>query len=233
MEAVMITEHIQAETERTDDARLIDRRRMLTAFAATAAGVVGAMALPGAAVASTGDVVHAGQVANGSATDAGLVGQNPNRGGGVGVYGAGISGDGVVGYSEGVNKSGVWGKDIASGGAGITGDGTLAGVVGRTPSADGFGVIAEGGVGSALKVSGKAVFTRSGIAAFPKKKNYILITVPGGLTTGVSRIIATMQGSPGSNTWIAYACRNSASTIKVRLNKKSSKSTTVAWMVFD
>jgi hypothetical protein len=57
--------------------------------------------------------------------------------------------------------------------------------------------------------------------------------VPGGLTTRVSKIFATIPRSPGDGVWIAYAAESSSSTIKIRLNKKSSKKTTVAWRVID
>jgi hypothetical protein len=232
MEDPMITEREPEEIQEPDDTQLMDRRRMLTAFAATAAGVVGAMALPTVAAAATGDAVHSGSVSDASLSDPGLWGRNWNLSGGVGVLAESHSGDAIVGYSEGVNKSGIWAKNVATGGAGVTGDGAVAGVVGRTPAAAGYGVLAIGGAGGALKVDGKATFTRSGVASFPKKKTYITIAVPGGLS-GTPKFLVTMQGSPGDGVFIAYASKNSTTTIKVRLNKKSTKSTTVAWMVLD
>jgi hypothetical protein len=236
MEDDMIKSTNEESIEPAEDTQPLDRRAMLTALAASAAGVAGMLAMPGVAVAATGDPVNSGAWADSNTPAAGLKGRNwnfaPNAGNG--VVGHSRMADGVVGYSEGVAKSGVYGLSAAVGvgGAGVTGDGTLMGVHGRT--ATGVGVHAESlaEAATALKVTGKATFTRSGVASFPKKKTYITITVPGGLS-GTPKFLVTMQGSPGDGIYVAYASKNSTTTIKVRLNKKSTKSTTVAWMVLD
>jgi hypothetical protein len=234
MEAVMITERIKGQIQETDEERKLDRRGMLTAMAVTAAGLVGAAALPTTALAAHGDPVSVGVAGNGAANETALWGKNVNAGyWSIGVLGESKQSDGIRAMSEAPGLSGLWAKNVAVGGVGATADGALAGLVGRTPLATGYGVIALGGVGKALKVDGKATFTRSGIATFPKKKNVITVTVPGDLTTGVSMILATMQGSPGDGVYISYAGKNTASTIKIRLNKKSTKKTTVAWFVID
>jgi hypothetical protein len=221
----MITERTEDQVQKTDESPTLDRRGMLTAMAVTAAGIVGAAALPSTALA-------VGTPSDGTGTDPGVWGRNLNTGGGLGVKGEAVSGDGVVGYSSGNTKSGVYGSNMAGvGGIGVTGDGAVKGVHGRTTV--GIGVHGESTSGTALLVSGKAQFSRSGVTTFPKKKNYITVTVPGGLTTGVTKIFATMQGSPGDGVWIAYASKSSAATIKIRLNKKSTKKTTVAWWVID
>ncbi len=221
----MITERTEDQAQKADEAPTLDRRGMLTAMAVTAAGIVGAAALPSTALAVASPTL-------GTGTEPGAWGGNANAGGGVGVRGDSVTGDGVVGYSSGLAKSGVYGNNTTGmGGIGVTGDGAVKGVHGRTTV--GIGVHGESATGTALLVSGKAQFSRSGLTPFPKKKNSIIVTVPGGLTTGFSKIFATMQGSPGDGVYIAYAAKNTTSTIKIRLNKKSTKASNVAWWVID
>lgn len=105
--------------EKAESKNLMDRRSAITTAAAAAAGVLGAMAAPTIAAAATGDVVNVGQLREATGTDPGVWATSPG-------------GDGVVGWSGGVNKSGVWGSNTdGDGGAGVTGDGKIAGVVGR------------------------------------------------------------------------------------------------------
>lgn len=205
---------------------------------------------------TTGDGVFG--EATGVATS-GVYGENWNAygvkgGGATGVWGFSTTGDGVYGATTAVAKSGVYGQNWSaygvkgSGATGVWGFSTTGdGVLGETEAADRSAVYAEHkgaahgyavyakcpAVGKALKVDGKMSFTRSGVSTFPRRKSSIYITVPGGLVSGVSKVMATMQGSAGSGVYISYACRNNATTIKVRLNKKSTRRTKVAWMVID
>jgi hypothetical protein len=51
--------------------------------------------------------------------------------------------------------------------------------------------------------------------------------------TGTSKFVVTLQKPAGSGVYVQYAIKSGASTFKVYLNKKSSKSSAVAWMVLD
>ena len=58
-------------------------------------------------------------------------------------------------------------------------------------SASGVGVEADSATGAALKVQGKAVFSRSGIVTVPAGKNFRTVTLAG--VTAASMILATSQ----------------------------------------
>jgi hypothetical protein len=217
--------------------KLMDRRGMLTAAAAAAAGVIGTMVMPRAAIAATGDAVTAGNVATGTTTAPGLWGSSPD---GVGVIGESAGYDGVQGHSTGVGYSGVWGRSTASGGAGVTGDGPGYGVHGRSTaglavrgaSTSGTGVSAESTDGTALSVVGKATFSRSGKVSVARKKSSIVVSVPSGVST-TAMILVTLQGDPGSGVYVKFAKRWSATSIKIYFNKKSTRASSIVWMILD
>jgi len=99
--------------------------------------------------------------------------------------------------------------------------------------------LATGGVfgaeqGTALRVNGRARFSRSGRALVPKGRSYVDITVPGGLSSSTSSVLATIQGySAGAA--VAGVRPNYPSTGKARiyLTRIASKtaSTPVGWLV--
>jgi hypothetical protein len=230
--------HEDQSIDESADPKLMDRRGMLTAAAAAAAGLIGTMVMPAAAMAATGDAVTAGNVATGSTTAPGLWGRSTS--GGVGVIGESTLYDGVQGFSSGVGASGVWGRSDASGGAGVTGDGPGYGLHGRSTaglgvrgaSTTGTGVSAESTSGAALSVVGKATFSRSGKATLARKKSSIIVPVASGVST-TAMILVTLQGEAGSGVYVKYAKRYSATTIKIQLNKKSTKASSIAWMILD
>jgi hypothetical protein len=230
--------HEDPSIDESADPKLMDRRGMLTAAAAAAAGLIGTMVMPAAAMAATGDAVTAGNVATGSTTDPGLWGRNTT--GGVGVIAESTGYDAVQGFSSGVGASGVWGRSTASGGAGVTGDGpgyglhgrSTAGIGARGASTTGTGVSAESTSGTALGVIGKASFSRSGKVSLARRKSSIVVPVASGVSTS-AMILVTLQGDAGSGVYVKYARRWSATSIKIQLNKKSIKASSIAWMILD
>jgi hypothetical protein len=86
--------------------------------------------------------------------------------------------------------------------------------------------------GTALKVQGRASFTRSGKATVAKKHSTLTVTVPSIIET-TSMILVTLQGSGGSGVWLKYAKRVDATHFKVVLNKKTKSAVDFAWMIVD
>jgi hypothetical protein len=124
----------------------------------------------------------------------------------------------VLGFS-GVHDKTLWPKGREN-----------TGVLGISPS--GTGVAAESARGTALRVTGRAAFTRSGRAAVPKRRAYVDVVVPGGLTSR-SIVQATLQTlRPGIH--VAAAVPNPA-TGKVRITLSGvasrTRATSVAWIV--
>jgi len=243
-----------AREKRASEAGVIDRRTMITTAGAVVAGVVGVLALPQVATASTGDPVYAGHTADASGSDPGIYVRNmTDPFGAPGIIGESQSADGVQGFSHGLVDSGVWGKSYGADGAGVIGDGEGVGVAGRSTGGNGvvgttggsaaYGVFGmntgSSGVGvcaransggTALLVQGRASFTRSGVASVAKNRNYVTIRVSDGLTTS-SQFLVTLQGNAGSGVGVAYATRTGATTFRAYFTKKTTKSASVGWMV--
>jgi hypothetical protein len=127
----------------------------------------------------------------------------------VGVKGESVNGDGMVAYSDGVNKSGIWAKNIAAGGAGVTGDGNIAGVLGRTTTGHGLSGWSTaagkaGAYGYNANATGQGVFGQStkGIGVLAQSNTGTALKVMGKTTF--------------SRTGIAYISKGKSSvTIKV------------------
>jgi hypothetical protein len=162
---------------------------------------------------------------------------------GYGVFGTSTSSSkpATVGHSEG-NSTGLLG--FSSGPAmilaalaktGVYGyaaqDATAVGVKGESTA--GTGVLATATTGTALQVAGKAKFSRSGRATVLKGRNYVDITVDGGLTVN-SMVHATLQ-TYRSGVAIAAVRKNYPSTGKARIYLTKVASTTastyVGWFV--
>lgn len=137
---------------------------------------------------------------------------------GQGVAGVATTGDGVLGQA--VGGRGV--RGVATTGQGVAGEATT-----------GIGVKAVATTGVALDVAGRAMFSRSGKASIPINKDYVDITVPGGLT-GSPLVYATIQYKR-TGVWIIGARPNwpSAGKIRIYTNKVASTTVTtpVAWFV--
>jgi hypothetical protein len=111
------------------------------------------------------------------------------------------------------------------------GDPGSAGVYGHTANASHHGVLARHTGGeTALKVEGKARFSRSGKATISKGRS---VRVVGGLTglATDSLILATLQGPAGSGVQIGYAQRIDTTSFRVVLNKAATRATSVAWFI--
>jgi hypothetical protein len=142
--------------------------------------------------------------------------------GGTGLSGVSLSGDpGVSGHSQG------------EGGTGVSGAGTDEGVHGFSES--GIGVAALSNSGTALSVSGKAQFSRSGTATVtgtmgaPKSS----VTVTNVALTAKSLVLVTPQKDV-SGVWVRAAVPDTSNAqFTVYLNKKVSVGFPVAWMVIE
>ena len=191
-----------------------------------------------------GDPNGTGLVAAGVGTGPGVLANGGgSNGDGVSGQGGGTFGRGVVGIGGIVNGAGVQGNGGGTGpgvrGDGATGDGVMgvassgaaSGVHGFCTSPSGFGVLAENtGDGTALKVIGPSVFSRSGTVAIasPAKS----ATVTGVALMASSLVLATVQNNVG--VIAASAVPNvPGSSFKVNLNKApgTGKTATVAWFV--
>jgi hypothetical protein len=132
---------------------------------------------------------------------------------GDGSHPAGRAATGVFGYSA---------LDVAS-----------VGVRGESPT--GIGVQAVSGTGYAVRVSGKARFNRSGKVSVPKSRNYVDVTVPGGIASNTV-VNATIQmyraGVAVAGVRLNYPISGKA---RIYLTKVASttSSTPVAWMAIE
>jgi hypothetical protein len=162
-----------------------------------------------------------------------------STGGGSAIVGESALGTGVLGTGthgvEGSSQAGQGVLGVSESGTGVLGHITLsgAGVQGHSFSAGGTGVLATAEAGTALQVSGKAMFSRSGRAAVPKGRSYVDITVAGGLTSH-SSVLATIQTyRPGVA--VAGVRKNYPSAGKARIYLTKVASTTadtyVGWFV--
>jgi hypothetical protein len=185
-------------------------------------------------------------VANAGSATAGTFGVTDNSSG-FGAVGANASGDGVLGYSgplplpapipktgvfgysaTDVNSRGVVGKTTA--GQGVRGEATNG--IGVRGYASGTGI---GGLftasGVALKVEGRATFTRSGRASVLANASSVDVTVPGGISS-TAFVVATVQTHVAGVT-VEGVHLNYPSTGKARiyLSKVASTTTTtpVGW----
>lgn len=142
-------------------------------------------------------------------------------------------GNGVYGSTTSPVASGVYGHndDIGYGVAGRADSGT--GTLGD--SANGIGVLANSPNGTALSVSGKAKFSRSGMVSIPYPAKTATVTVPGGLSAS-ALVLALMQNSV-SGVWVASTVPNtSTGKATISLNKApgsgtAPKTAKVAWFV--
>ena len=86
--------------------------------------------------------------------------------------------------------------------------------------------------GAALKVSGRAAFSRSGKASIGKGHSGCTVTVPSGVEVG-SMILATLQGSAGTGVYLCYAKYASPTTFTLKLNKAAAATAKIAWMIIN
>jgi len=161
-------------------------------------------------------------------TGYGLAGRATN---GTGVFGEGLTSlrgnslgaaDGVDGTANNSCCSAVYGLNGGSGN----------GVAGRADT--GTGVLAASTGGIALKVTGRAQFSRSGLVSIAYPNKSATVSVPGGLTAS-SLVFALVQDTTG--VYVKSAVPNTSNgTVQINLNKApgtgtNPKTAHVAWFV--
>jgi hypothetical protein len=153
--------------------------------------------------------------------------------GSLGVYGESDSGIGIQGYSPTSGK-GVQGISLSSSGVeGISFGTGKAGVLGQPNSASAIGVLAtngNNGSATALKVTGKSSFSRSG-----------KLTVPAGSSsatksainlTSSSMVFATIQGNQaGVYVQGVTQVAGTSGSFTIHLSKNTTANLPVAWFV--
>ncbi len=136
---------------------------------------------------------------------------------GDGVLGFSYHGNGVSGHSSTANKAALKGVDVAkSGGMGLF-----------AQSVHGTAAVVTSGEGVALKVSGKAEFSNSGVATVPSGSKTVTVEVAG--LTSSSVVLATIQKPQGSVS-IAGA-EAAAGKFTITLTAKATSSLPVGWFV--
>jgi hypothetical protein len=145
---------------------------------------------------------------------------------------------GVYGWaSGGVNgnfvPAGVWGDSgvigvVGTGGTGVVGLGSY-GVDGYATDAAGIGVLAEGVSGArALRVAGRAEFTRSGRTTIAAGKSSRKVTLAGCTT---STLVFAVLGASRSGRWVRAVVPASGS-FTIYLNTSVGSNTPIVWIAF-
>ncbi len=160
---------------------------------------------------------------------------------GQGVVGKSTNGSGTEGVTSGATASGVWGHHEGSNagwgvyghakvGTGVHGDGTVAGVDGSAVTAGGIGVRATNTAGGpALRVNGKASFSRSGVIKLSVAAAYAKVS--GMSLTSSSYVLATLQTDTAGLYIRSAVPAPAASTITIHFNTTAPAGTRVAWFV--
>jgi hypothetical protein len=209
----------------TQHADGLSRRMLLTGGLAVAASAVASAVLPETAAANVGDTVHVGDdlagrqtsfqvtsnglLTGGSSLASSFIGRNANAFPTFPIQGLG---------------SVIW-SAAPAGSAAVWGDATAVGLYGVQATHD-----SDSGI--ALKVDGRASFSRSGQGTVAKNASSKSVTVASGVST-TSRILVTLQGDGGSGVYLKYAARTSATAFKVVLIKKAAKAVKFSWMIAD
>jgi hypothetical protein len=223
------------------------RRAVLAAAAGAAAiGVATALDRPSPVRAATdGDVVLGQTNAATTTTEitsaADLVDVFAARStaGGSGIVGESALGTGVLGIGghgvEGSSDGGMGVLGVSETGTGVLGHITLSGsgVHGHSFSAGGIGVLATAEAGTALRVSGKVVFSRSGRASIRAGKSYVDVDLrsKGGLAGTPLAFANLLSYRSGVHVAAVRVNTPAAGMLRIQLNKAVASSTFVAWMV--
>ena len=202
---------------------VLSRRDAIIGALALAAGALVA-SKPGTARASTGDTVTAGHTTYASSgTDLFLSTNGLPTGGDDWSY-AMMNRNGLIGAPV----QAFAGEPMPAAPAGSSG------VWGNAISASHYGVVArhDSAAGVALKVEGKASFSRSGKATISKGHASKTVSGLNNITTG-SIILVTLQGSAGSGNHVRWAKRLSATSFQVVLTKAASVNVTFGWLILN
>jgi hypothetical protein len=235
VEAVPITMLTETENNATAPTSIINSDPGETAFIARAAedGTgLDSMSDRGVGVLGTSAVTSDPES---NTRNAGVVG----IAGAIGSISANVGLTGVYGYSDpssvdGFAGAGVWGQSadlgvVGDGGIGVLGDGVV-GVLGAAATSGGVGVLASVDVAGAraLRVEGRAEFTRSGRFTMKAGNSKRVVTLAGCTS---STIIFAVLASNRSGRWIRAAVPGSGS-FTVYLNTTLASDTAVAWIAF-
>jgi hypothetical protein len=138
--------------------------------------------------------------------------------------------DAIRGFTDSAAGSGVRGENV-NGGTGVTGIATS-----KAKGGGGTGVhAAASGVGTALRVDGRAVFSRSGDVVIKSPSSSATVTVPGGLSASALVLALLQTANPG--VFVTSAVPNAATgKVTIHLNKapgtgKAGGTAKVAWFV--
>ena len=186
-----------------------------------------------------------GHGARGISTDTSDPANNTSNAGVVGVAGSlgsissNVALTGVYGYSDPSNTAGfvgagVWGESddfgvIGDGAVGVFGDGFI-GALGVAEDIDGVGVLASTNVSGAraLRVEGRAEFTRSGRATLPAGASKRVVALAG--CTASTLIIANIAANRSGR--YVRAVVPASGSFTIYLNRSVASSTPVAWIAF-
>jgi hypothetical protein len=106
------------------------------------------------------------------------------------------------------------------------------GVLGWAHNADhvAVGAVNDKVDGIAVYAVGKVLLSRSGKVTISKGKSSATVTVASGVETG-AMILVTPQGDGGSGVYVKYAARAGATSFKIVLTKKATKTAKYAWVI--
>jgi hypothetical protein len=204
----------------------ITRRRILGAAAGgAAAATAAALAAPAAALGNTGDTMHAGW--DHTATTRTLVAAT----GAAAIIGESNDNDGLTGGSGGVIKSGVYGYTTNPGGYAVFGRNEGNHGIAALGAPEAALASGQGGAPLALKIGGKAQFSRSGVVTIAKNKRSVKL--PATAITAASFAVATVQ-QYRTNLYVQCVVRNAAGTaFYAYLNRPATAATKIGWIVFE
>jgi len=160
-------------------------------------------------------------------------------GGGDAIYAESYGGYGVFVTANAPNKAVVFAQAMG-GSAGVhghAGDSQPAaqantGVQGTTQGS-GTGGYFSSPTGNAIRVQGKASFSRAARTSIPKNRSYVDVTVSGGLASSAF-VVATLQAAR-TGVWVSCVRINcpTAGKARIQLNKVASTTATtpVGWIV--
>jgi hypothetical protein len=217
------------------EAPRVGRRAVLgAALGGAAAAAAAVMSAPTTAFAANGDVMHVGEGHAATATT------SISATGGHAFLAQSDTGDGLRGWSDGANSSGVFGFATASGGFGVYGKNGGRGVAALgTYDAALWASTVGWSAPLALKVegnssfTGKATFSRSGRARVSAGARYVDadLRAKGGLT-GTPLCFANLLYHR-TGVYVAAVRPNwpIAGKMRIYLNKAVGKATNVAWVV--
>jgi hypothetical protein len=154
------------------------------------------------------------------------------RGDSIGVRGIGtefgLYGTGGYGVYGGGSTYGMYGSTSSTTGSGVVGVNYATGSGVQGVADQGTGVLAKSSSGTALRVNGKAVFSRSGLVSVPSGAKSVQVTMSGVTTT--SMILATVQQS---GAFYVKSAVPASGSFTININKAPSSPVAVAYFVLN